>query len=102
MTYIKRLYIDGFKSFAKPLTLEFGNNYNVVIGPNGSGKSARGDTLVTLSDGSRVKIGDLVENNLKGRKLKKIDDGVYSINNDLNLKIISLNQENMRIEKKPI
>src|SRR3989344_2260688 len=45
MTYIKRLHIHGFKSFAKPLTLEFGNDYSTVIGPNGSGKSNIMDSL---------------------------------------------------------
>lgn len=39
MTIIKKLHFRGFKSFAKPIDLEFGTGFNSVIGPNGSGKS---------------------------------------------------------------
>src|SRR3989338_10622109 len=39
MTYIKKLNFRGFKSFAKPLDLEFGESFSTIIGPNGSGKS---------------------------------------------------------------
>lgn len=36
---IKKLYIEGFKSFAKPTEVIFNNGLNVIVGPNGSGKS---------------------------------------------------------------
>ncbi|HSI31386.1 MAG TPA: AAA family ATPase, partial [Miltoncostaeaceae bacterium] len=36
---LSRLSLKGFKSFADPVTLEFGPGVNVVVGPNGSGKS---------------------------------------------------------------
>ncbi|HOI18498.1 MAG TPA: chromosome segregation protein SMC [Candidatus Woesearchaeota archaeon] len=39
MTQIKKLVMNGFKSFAKRTELNFGNNFNVILGPNGSGKS---------------------------------------------------------------
>src|SRR3989344_3575644 len=45
MTRINRLYLHGFKSFAKPTTLEFVNGFNCVIGANGSGKSNLMDAL---------------------------------------------------------
>src|SRR3989344_3871355 len=45
MTYITKIRLHGFKSFAKPTELEFGNNFNCIIGPNGSGKSNIMDAL---------------------------------------------------------
>ena len=37
--YLKRLEMQGFKSFAKKADLTFNNSITVVVGPNGSGKS---------------------------------------------------------------
>jgi len=45
MTIIKKITAKGFKSFARPTDLIFGNGFNVVIGPNGSGKSNVADAL---------------------------------------------------------
>ncbi|MAG52678.1 MAG: chromosome segregation protein SMC [Nanoarchaeota archaeon] len=45
MTVIKRIKSTGFKSFAKPTELKFGNDFSGVIGPNGSGKSNVVDSL---------------------------------------------------------
>lgn len=39
MTYIKKLHLRGFKSFAKPTDILFDKGMNVIIGPNGAGKS---------------------------------------------------------------
>lgn len=44
-TKIKKLVLDGFKSFGKYTELIFGDDFNVVIGPNGSGKSNILDAL---------------------------------------------------------
>ncbi len=44
-TKIKKLVLDGFKSFGKFTELVFGDDFNVVIGPNGSGKSNILDAL---------------------------------------------------------
>jgi chromosome segregation protein len=43
--YLKRLEIQGFKSFAKKTTMEFGQGITAVVGPNGSGKSNSADCL---------------------------------------------------------
>ena len=45
MTYIKKMKIHGFKSFAKPIELPFSKDFSAVIGPNGSGKSNVIDSL---------------------------------------------------------
>jgi len=45
MVYIKKLVMQGFKSFAKRTEVLFDKHINVVIGPNGSGKSNVADAL---------------------------------------------------------
>ena len=42
---LKRLEIQGFKSFGQPVTLEFGPGITAIVGPNGSGKSNISDAL---------------------------------------------------------
>ena len=37
--YLKRLDINGFKSFASATALEFGTGVTCIAGPNGSGKT---------------------------------------------------------------
>lgn len=45
MVYIKRLSMQGFKSFAKKTDIIFDKGTNVILGPNGSGKSNISDAL---------------------------------------------------------
>jgi len=45
MGYIKKLVINGFKSFATKTEIPFDQDINVIIGPNGSGKSNVSDAL---------------------------------------------------------
>lgn len=64
-----------------------GDIHILLVGDPGVAKCVDYDTEVLLSDGSLVKIGDLVNNEIKNGKVKKIDDGVYV---ETNLDIISL------------
>ena len=45
MTYIKKMVMKGFKSFARETAINFDQHMNVVVGPNGSGKSNITDAL---------------------------------------------------------
>jgi DNA replicative helicase MCM subunit Mcm2 (Cdc46/Mcm family) len=62
-----------------------GDLHMLLIGDPGTGKCVTGATDVTLADGSRVEIRDLVESNLDDPK--PIDDGVYD---DVNFEVPSL------------
>ncbi|MBR9675747.1 chromosome segregation protein SMC [Candidatus Woesearchaeota archaeon] len=55
MTKINRLYLHGFKSFAKKTEVVFGNSFNCVLGPNGSGKSNIMDALCFVLGKSSAK-----------------------------------------------
>ena len=45
MSYIKKLVVYGFKSFARKTELPFTPGINVILGPNGSGKSNVSDAI---------------------------------------------------------
>ncbi len=45
MTYLKKLVMKGFKSFARETVIKFDNHDVVIVGPNGSGKSNITDAL---------------------------------------------------------
>ncbi|UCC67310.1 MAG: AAA family ATPase, partial [Armatimonadota bacterium] len=51
--YLKRLELNGFKTFADDTTLEFGRGVSGIVGPNGSGKSNLADAILwTLGEQS--------------------------------------------------
>ena len=45
MSYIKKLVIQGFKSFPRKTEIPFTSDINIILGPNGSGKSNISDAL---------------------------------------------------------
>ena len=66
--YVKRLTLQGFKSFAPETTFEFGSGVTAIIGPNGSGKS-------NVADAVRWVLG---EQGLRLLRARKQEDVIFS------------------------
>ncbi len=62
---LKHIRSFGFKTFAEPTTLEFGNGVTAIVGPNGSGKS-------NLVDAFRWVLGETSSKSLRGRALEDV------------------------------
>ncbi len=60
MPKLKELTVQGFKSFADPLTLVFPSGITAIVGPNGSGKS-------NVADAIRWVLGEQRMTTLRGR-----------------------------------
>jgi len=65
---LKRLTLNGYKTFANKTVFEFGEGITCIIGPNGSGKS-------NIADGIRWALGEQQYSLLRG---KKTDDMIFA------------------------
>src|SRR3989344_5233214 len=59
--HLRRLELSGFKSFAKPMKLEFPASISAIVGPNGSGKS-------NVAEAIRWVLGEQSMKSLRGRR----------------------------------
>ncbi|MGI6224699.1 MAG: chromosome segregation protein SMC [Peptococcales bacterium] len=85
--YLKRLEIQGFKSFADKVELEFNSGITVVVGPNGSGKS-------NVVDAIRWVLGEQSAKNLRGLRMDDIIFSGSSSRRPLGLAQVSLTLDN--------
>ncbi|KKU19652.1 MAG: Chromosome partition protein Smc [Parcubacteria group bacterium GW2011_GWA2_46_10] len=58
---LRRLELQGFKSFADKITLDLSHRVTAIVGPNGSGKS-------NITDSIRWLLGERDARNLRGGK----------------------------------
>src|SRR3989442_9305937 len=101
--FLKRLDLQGFKTFASRTEIEFSGGLTCVVGPNGSGKCLTGDALVTLADGRDVPIRELVDAALsRCDDVETLDDGFVAREPASAQRVLSLDPATLRLEARPI
>ena len=63
--YFKKIDLQGFKSFAEPVSIEFHDGITCIVGPNGSGKG-------NISDAIRWVLGEQSPKMLRGGKMEEV------------------------------
>src|SRR3989338_286832 len=103
MTIIKKMVMNGFKSFGKHTEILFGERFNCILWPNGSGKSNVCDSLAFVLGKSSSKSlraeksANLIYNGGKSKKPSK--QGEVSIFFDNSKKVFPVEQDPVKISR---
>lgn len=87
MLFLKRLELQGFKSFADKTVLSFADGATGVVGPNGSGKS-------NISDAIRWVIGEMSAKSLRGSNMQDVIFAGTATRKQVNFAEVSLVLDN--------
>ncbi len=85
--FLKRLELQGFKSFADKTVLDFSKGATAVVGPNGSGKS-------NISDAIRWVMGEMSAKSLRGSNMQDVIFAGTQIRKPVNYAQVSLVLDN--------
>lgn len=85
--YLKKIIMQGFKSFADKTVLEFEDGITAIVGPNGSGKS-------NILDALRWVMGEMSAKTLRGANMQQIIFAGTQTRKPLNFAEVSLVLDN--------
>lgn len=85
--YLKKIIMQGFKSFADKTVMEFEDGITAVVGPNGSGKS-------NILDALRWVMGEMSAKTLRGANMQQIIFAGTQTRKPLNFAEVSLVLDN--------
>lgn len=101
---IKRLELQGFKSFEKKVSIPLSNGFTAIVGPNGSGKSNICDAIcfvLGMTSAKSMRAGRLTHLICNGGKKRKPSDfAEVSLIIDNSKKILPFDQENVTVSRR--
>ena len=104
MVFLKKFHAEGFKSFARPVTLNFNSTMIGIVGPNGSGKS-------NIVDALKWAMGEQSIKSLRGKEksnlifagsndLKEADFALVELTFDNSTRILHFDADEVKISRK--